>query len=76
MGKNRDVEVLDDMDARKLSGEEDGYSYKFIESIDNSHAAYAVTNPDGDCKMVSCTSDGASELADSPRDFWDNHIKK
>ena len=69
------VTILEGVNLKKLSGEKDGYSYQYIESLDPGHAAYRINTPDGDGRLVDCTADAANELADSPKDFWDKYIK-
>lgn len=70
----KDVEVICDVTPGGIRGEKDGYSYEYFESTEKARAAYAVTNPDGDTKLVNLSHDGIEELVSGPREFWDKYL--
>ena len=63
-----------DVNMDKFSGSRDGYSYQYVSTVDSRHAVYRITNPNGVSRLVECNADGVTELAISPRAFWEKYV--
>lgn len=72
MGKSNVRYVTDADNIGRFEGEQDGYSYK-MRQYEDGEFAYTIESPTGEAKYVECNVDGADELVESPKDFWEKY---
>lgn len=68
------VQVISPCDPNAFHGSVDGYTYDFLQTIDNDHMLFSIKNPDNLTRVVEVDANGAKELRTNPCQFWIKYI--